>query len=185
MAPVSRIGIGGYYQSPQEQKHAGSSLAKGEAEQDRNEISSGVKLELSKEGLRQSTDNEQDAYLPTILKEQPEDREDTSFSLQSLWFQIKELFERLKVQLISFWTEKEPESVEVQKDEQIMEASPKEDATEHITEEAKDFLKDYGGRKLAKNTSIVTYYDKHGNLVEPSATDKKRILFQSGDDFKL
>lgn len=43
------------------------------------------------------------------------------------------------------------------------------------------FLVDYGGRKLAKNSDLLTQYDRSGRIVGPSASDRRRILQGEGN----
>lgn len=55
----------------------------------------------------------------------------------------------------------------------------KENATMMLTndpEEMKRFMVNYDGRRLAKNSNTVTYYNKQGKIVEPPGSDKQRIL---------
>lgn len=42
------------------------------------------------------------------------------------------------------------------------------------------FMVDYGGRKLAKNSDLLTQYDRTGKIVTPNASDKRRILQGDG-----
>jgi len=43
-----------------------------------------------------------------------------------------------------------------------------------------NFMVDYGGRRLAKNSDLLTQYDRTGKIVTPNASDKRRILQGDG-----
>lgn len=43
--------------------------------------------------------------------------------------------------------------------------------------EAEAFLASTEGKKVAKNSDLLTYYDKHGTVVSMSPSDKQRILY--------
>ena len=38
-------------------------------------------------------------------------------------------------------------------------------------------LTDNGNRTVAKNSTLLTYYDKRGRITEPNASDRERILY--------
>ncbi|MCM1183549.1 MAG: hypothetical protein NC337_09260 [Roseburia sp.] len=40
-----------------------------------------------------------------------------------------------------------------------------------------NILTDNGNRTVAKNSSLLTYYDKRGRITEPTASDRERILY--------
>ena len=42
------------------------------------------------------------------------------------------------------------------------------------------FMSDYGGRRLAKNSDLLTQYDRSGRIISPSASDRRRILQGEG-----
>ncbi|MBQ9332897.1 MAG: hypothetical protein IJS12_01005 [Lachnospiraceae bacterium] len=42
------------------------------------------------------------------------------------------------------------------------------------------FLVDYGGRRLAKNSDLLTQYDRTGHIVDVAPTDRRRILQGEG-----
>lgn len=48
-----------------------------------------------------------------------------------------------------------------------------------------NLLTDDGRKTIAKNSSLLTYYDKNGRMVEPSASDRERILHGDGNVKKL
>lgn len=39
-----------------------------------------------------------------------------------------------------------------------------------------DLLTDHGRKTMAKNSTLLTYYDRNGRLAQPSASDQERIL---------
>ena len=48
-----------------------------------------------------------------------------------------------------------------------------------------NLLTDDGRKTIARNSSLLTYYDKNGRMVEPSASDRERILHGDGNVRKL
>ncbi|MBO5209930.1 MAG: hypothetical protein J6B68_11420 [Lachnospiraceae bacterium] len=48
-----------------------------------------------------------------------------------------------------------------------------------------NILTDNGKRSMAKNSTLLTYYDRNGRVVEPSASDKERILHGDKGSRKL
>ncbi len=48
---------------------------------------------------------------------------------------------------------------------------------EQAKAEAEAFLSSAEGKKAARNSDLLTYYDKHGTVVSMSPSDKQRILY--------
>lgn len=48
-----------------------------------------------------------------------------------------------------------------------------------------NLLTDDGRKNIARNSSLLTYYDKNGRMVEPNASDRERILHGDGNVRKL
>lgn len=48
-----------------------------------------------------------------------------------------------------------------------------------------NLLTDDGKKTIARNSSLLTYYDKNGRMVEPNASDRERILHGDGNVRKL
>lgn len=48
---------------------------------------------------------------------------------------------------------------------------------EQAKAEAEAFLASSEGKKVARNSDLLTYYDKHGTVVNMSPSDKQRILY--------
>lgn len=48
---------------------------------------------------------------------------------------------------------------------------------EKAKEEAEAFLASQEGKKAARNSDLLTYYDKHGSVVSVSPSDRQRILY--------
>lgn len=42
------------------------------------------------------------------------------------------------------------------------------------------FMQNYGGKHLAKNSDLLTQYDRSGHIVSPNASDRRRILQGEG-----
>lgn len=43
-----------------------------------------------------------------------------------------------------------------------------------------EFMVDYGGRHLVKNSDLLTQYDRNGRITSPNASDRRRILQGDG-----
>lgn len=61
--------------------------------------------------------------------------------------------------------------------DEVVKASVKQ---QNSPEEIAAFLADYGGRHLAKNSDLLTQYDRSGKIVGPSPSDRRRILQGEG-----
>lgn len=51
--------------------------------------------------------------------------------------------------------------------------------------EIEDFISNYGERQLAKNTELLTQYDKKGSIINLSNSDKELILHGNKNEVKL
>lgn len=56
------------------------------------------------------------------------------------------------------------------------EAAPTVQELKNDPESIAKFMVDYGGRHLAKNSTLLTQYDRNGNITAPSPSDSRRIL---------
>ena len=73
-------------------------------------------------------------------------------------------------------TEQDP-AASVQADEPV---SRRNTAGPGTAEEIAAFMADYGGRHLAKNSDLLTQYDRTGHIVDVDPTDRRRILQGEG-----
>ena len=46
-------------------------------------------------------------------------------------------------------------------------------------------LTDNGRKTIARNSTLLTYYDRNGKMVEPNASDRERILYGDRNTKKL
>lgn len=164
---------------------------------------SGVKLDLSKSGIKQTSQTEKESGLSG----------NDSFSESVLWDSVRETFRKLvqyaKTLFDKIWNDPPPivESVDVTPEEaerytQEYYALKKEQSVgkDRLTdsvelshsvnrdaeiqkylhsgnlEQVLSLLTDNGKRSIAKNSTLLTYYDKSGRLTSVNPSDSERIL---------
>lgn len=107
---------------------------------------------------------------------------------------VNKLIDAIKGFISSIWNE-EPkventaasEDVDLQKTsdaaiertidtDEIEEEKPKTQF-EKAKAEAEAFLASAEGKKVARNSDLLTYYDKHGSVISVSPSDRQRILY--------
>ena len=72
---------------------------------------------------------------------------------------------------LSIWNEEPKAETQVPKVEE-----PKTQF-EKAKAEAEAFLSSAEGKKAARNSDLLTYYDKHGFVINVSPSDRQRILY--------
>ncbi len=180
-------------ETEKEDQHSKAAKARKEAAE-RN----GVKLELSKDAAPAATKWDK----TQAVKEQP------TSETKSLFVSIQEVFTDIMQYVKDFfykiWNDAaETETVDAQDnvtDEESFEATLQENLrrTQSTEEELLkkalhtgdlpqviDILTENGTKTIAKNSTLLTYYDKNGRVVEPSASDRERILHGDRGSRKL
>ena len=105
---------------------------------------------------------------------------------------FRETLSQIREFFVALWTggETTAESAIPQEIDEIEEAKPADmpvSDTEQGTlnpqndaETIASFMVDYGGRRLAKNSDLLTQYDRTGHITTPNASDRRRILQGDG-----
>lgn len=158
----------------------------------------GVKLELSKD----AASRENGWHKPQLT-----DKDTLSVEPKSLITSIQSLFtdmiQYVKDFFYKIWNDTDSEkSLEVSEnaDEESFETTLQESLKKTQAEEEAllkkalhtgdlpqviDILTDNGTKTIAKNSTLLTYYDKNGRVVEPNASDRERILHGDRGSRKL
>lgn len=124
----------------------------------------GVAVELSGTGVRAATKAKEQAQ-SSILD-----------IFRDTWNSIKNFF-------VNFWagTEaQETDTVGVEDSIPTSDTVLDNNTLKNDPETIASFMVDYGGRHLAKNSDLLTQYDKRGHITSPNASDRKRILQGEG-----
>lgn len=153
----------------------------------------GVKLELSKAAQQAGTKTE---YKTETSKEQSLPEQKSLFT--AIQETITGIVQSLKEFFYKIWndTDEVPET-ELQTETETeaslnMEKQPIDE--EEVLQEALhtgdlpqviSILTENGKKSIAKNSTLLTYYDRNGRVVEPSASDRERILHGDRGSRKL
>ena len=84
---------------------------------------------------------------------------------------VGDVFDKVKQFFLSIWNEEPKAETQVPKVEE-----PKTQF-EKAKAEAEAFLSSAEGKKAARNSDLLTYYDKHGSVINVSPSDRQRILY--------
>lgn len=123
------------------------------------EENTGVKLTLSNAGIE---------------KAETAKSETTSF-IDTLTGWARNIFDRIKGIFSSIWNDTD-EQVSTT-DNQVETTQKPKSQFEKAKAEADAFLASAEGKKVARNSDLLTYYDRHGMVVSVSASDKQKILY--------
>lgn len=123
------------------------------------EENTGVKLTLSNAGIE---------------KAETAKSETTSF-IDTLTGWTRNIFDRIKGIFSSIWNDTD-EQVSTT-DNQVETTQKPKSQFEKAKAEADAFLASTEGKKVARNSDLLTYYDRHGMVVSVSASDKQKILY--------
>lgn len=165
-------GDGGVIYEPSAPKEREKTLAQKQAE-NRKEVKPdtdvhskfdgpGVKVELSTQGVTRLEETKAPGLLDSI----------------------KSVFLRIRDAISKFWNETGETEIEAEEAEaEVQEAIANQEIQAPAIQELKNdpesiakFMVDYGGRHLAKNSTLLTQYDRNGNITAPSPSDSRRIL---------
>lgn len=99
--------------------------------------------------------------------------------LDALTSAVNRMIDTIKSFFSSIWND---EPVATEKTEQDVQADPikaekPKTEFEKAKAEAEAFLASAEGKKVARNSDLLTYYDKHGSVVSVSPSDRQRILY--------
>ena len=92
---------------------------------------------------------------------------------------VNGILQKIKAFFLSIWND-EAKPVEGTQESVVSEAGKTEKPKtkfEEAKREAEVFLASTEGKKVARNSDLLTYYDKHGTVVSVSPSDRQRILY--------
>ena len=170
------------YEKEQQKKPAKSKEASLELEgQNTKEVSgSGVQLEISHKGLEKSVREKQRKSLVEEVKRYASPAVDF---LKSVWDKVWNDNSSSK-------TAEFPEILEDKFSNQIAESIYTQEEIRQIfrrgnQKEIEEFLSNHGEKQLARNTDLLTQYDRSGSIVGPNGSDKDLILHGARNQIKL
>ena len=88
---------------------------------------------------------------------------------------VNKVFEAIKGFFSSIWNDTPQETVG--EEPAILSESKPKTRFEMAKAEAEAFLASAEGKKVARNSDLLTYYDKHGSVISVSPSDRQRILY--------
>ena len=86
---------------------------------------------------------------------------------------VNSIVDGIKKLFSSIWND-EPQEAAVT---EVTETEKPKTQFEKAKAEAEAFLASEEGKKAARNSDLLTYYDKHGTVVQVSPSDRQRILY--------
>lgn len=89
---------------------------------------------------------------------------------------VNKVIDVIKGFISSIWND-EPKVVDEQMPEKIDVSEKPKTQFEKAKAEAEAFLASAEGKKVARNSDLLTYYDKHGSVISVSPSDRQRILY--------
>ena len=89
---------------------------------------------------------------------------------------VNRVIDVIKGFISSIWND-EPKVVDEQMPEKIDASEKPKTQFEKAKAEAEAFLASAEGKKVARNSDLLTYYDKHGSVISVSPSDRQRILY--------
>ncbi len=87
---------------------------------------------------------------------------------------VKKTIDTVKNFFLSIWNESTPNDERVEIEEADLKPKTK---FEQAKLDAEQFLASSEGKKIAKNSDLLTYYDRRGVVVSVNPSDKQRILY--------
>lgn len=168
---------------------------------------SGVMLELSSRGRDAGSDRQRQTE---TAKTQSESKSGRVPLLETVQTYVMAVIAAVREFFYNIWND--PSQEDDSQDVQLLEDIPQEpmesiDASDEMSapdveEECRDreiqeflrigdvdqainLLTDNGKRTIAKNSTLLTSYDKNGKVVEPSASDRERVLHGNRNTWEL
>ena len=89
---------------------------------------------------------------------------------------VNKVIDVIKGFISSIWNG-EPKVVDERMPEKIDASEKPKTQFEKAKAEAEAFLASAEGKKVARNSDLLTYYDKHGSVISVSPSDRQRILY--------
>lgn len=147
-------------------------------DQEKKEIGEGVRLTLS------------DAAYDNIPKSAKTEESVINGLFEKVTDVVKNVLGVIKEFVSRIWNEepqKEINSVldEVNTEQDVLSAEKPKTQFEKAKAEAEAFLSSAEGKKVARNSDLLTYYDRHGTVVPVSPSDRQRILYGDKNQMKV
>lgn len=144
----------------------------------------GVKLSLSSTGYEQLEKAQKDSYEKLDFMKEATLKEDiakeNSF-VKNVTEMVNKFLQTVKSIFQSIWNDSDVNKVPNNTDDVILEPVETEGKEysefDKLKQEATEFLNSAEGKKAARNTDLLTYYDKHGTVIHVNASDRQRILY--------
>ncbi len=89
---------------------------------------------------------------------------------------VNKVIDVIKGFISNIWND-EPKVADEQLPEKIDASEKPKTQFEKAKAEAEAFLASAEGKKVARNSDLLTYYDKHGSVISVSPSDRQRILY--------
>ena len=170
---------------------------KASAVQNNTEDKSGVKLELSRQGQSVAAGRTQ-----SYNKSRSQDTVDVQSIIDAIREFISTAITAVRDFFYNLWYDSprpeanihaEIDNAEVEETQETADVYDDEKLDRRIQPYLKsgdlnqviNLLTDNGRKSIARNSSLLTYYDKTGRMVEPNASDRERILHGDGNTRKL
>lgn len=186
------------YEKSEEKKETSKAAAKEEPlAQNTEKIQTGVKIELSHQGHKRAEKGRQ----REILTEQVKKFAQTAITfLKALWDRVwNESPQQKETEFPEVLAERMEEAEEQGKEIELYDLEGKDMLAQSIysqeeiraifrsgdQREIQDFLSNHGERHLAKNSDLLTQYDKRGFIVGINRSDKELILHGGKNEIKL
>ena len=122
----------------------------------------------------------------TALEHNKSEVNTDAFDIGGIWDAVTGVVNRaidvIKRFISSIWND-EPKTIEKAEQEENtiiaeeMKAEKPQTQFEKAKAEAEAFLASAEGKKAARNSDLLTYYDKHGTVINVSPSDRQRILY--------
>lgn len=186
------------YEKSEEKKETSKTTAKEEpSAQTTEKIQTGVKIELSNQGQQRTERGRQ----REVLMEQVRKFAQTAITfLKALWDRVwNDAPQQKETEFPEVLAERMEEAEEQGRESELHDLEGKDMLTQSIysqeeiraifrrgnQREIQDFLSHHGERHLAKNSDLLTQYDKRGFIVGINRSDKELILHGGKNEIKL
>ena len=186
------------YEKSEQKKETSKTTAKEEpSAQTTEKIQTGVKIELSNQGQQRVERGRQ----REVLMEQVRKFAQTAITfLKALWDRIwNDAPQQKETEFPEVLAERMEEAEEQGRESELHDLEGKDMLTQSIysqeeiraifhrgnQREIQDFLSHHGERHLAKNSDLLTQYDKRGFIVGINRSDKELILHGGKNEIKL
>lgn len=186
------------YEKSEEKKETSKATAKKEAATEAAEkVQSGVKIELSNQGQHRA---ERGRQREAFVEQVQEFAQKAITFLKALWDRVwNDAPQQKETEFPEVLAERMGEAGEQSQETELYDLDGKDMLAQSIysqeeiraifrrgdQREIQDFLSNHGERHLAKNSDLLTQYDKRGTIVGINRSDKELILHGGKNEIKL